>query len=301
MDVIDKKFLMQVYAKQLAPRTENLVLIPSTATVSQTLQRLYATAILSAPVIEHKNNLILGSIDVMDILSYVLDVPKETQYAEKMASYKNKFTHSISQVIANSKREPFLPMSYGTPVGVLVANLFSIGIHRVPLFDEQNQLVSIISQMDVIPYVHRNLKSLGHLANWTMSQLDLLPANIVTIYEHASLRTAFEDISSCLVSGIAVVDKSGKLVGNLSASDFKGVTEHNFVHLDEPISEYIKHQNFVGTVHRDTTFEQAVALFHDTHVHRLFIVEEGYPIGIITLTDVCKIIKSHMTGIAQAC
>lgn len=44
-------------------------------------------------------------------------------------------------------------------------------------------------------------------------------------------------------------------------------------------------------VHQDDIMSRVVGLLKATHSHRLFIVQDSRPIGIISLTDVLRTIK----------
>ena len=69
-----------------------------------------------------------------------------------------------------------------------------------------------------------------------------MPGLVVSIKEESRLLTAFDVIIANDISGIAIVNKEGKIVGNLSATDFEGFTEDNFYNLDVPILKVIAGQ-----------------------------------------------------------
>jgi len=292
---MNPRFLVETQARRLAPQTQALILLDHADSLSKTLRTLYANGILSAPVLKSNENLILGSVDTVDILTFIFDVPRDTPKDQWDEIVKEKFRRPITEVIAYSKLNPFLPVSEKASVAQVISEYFAFGIHRVPLFNETGNLISLITQIDVIPFLQQNMSSLGDLGNQTVADLDFLPGNVTSIYEDASLKSAFADIVGAGLSAIAVVKRDGRLAGNLSASDFKGVTEENFVELNSPISTYTKYQRPVFC-RRHTTFAALIDLFGASLVHRVFIVDnEERPIGLVTLTDVCKVIRNKLT------
>jgi len=130
--------------------------------------------------------------------------------------------------------------------------------------------------------------------------------------------TAFQQISRDHVSGLAVVNQEGKLVGNISASDIKHAgLNYYFSHipalvydLSLPIEDFLKippaDSPFFGrnqtpdlfpvTVKKEDTLGRVLQLlstsfrtssFARTHIHRVFVVdEEGKPIREISDGDV---------------
>lgn len=291
---MDPSFLRRTPAKLIAPNVLNLVFISSAATINEALRVLFDNGILSAPILDKTTSLVLGSVDVLDIIAYITNVPSEQPKENRNAAMKERFQHSVKETLAFSHVNPFLPVDENATLSEIVVEYFSRGIHRVPLINSAGQMMYQITQMDLIPYLHQNLPALGSLAEQTVAELGLIPGNVISLFETASLRAAFELISSNCVSGIAIVHLNGKLAGNLSASDFKGVTEENFVQLETPVSAYIKNQIHI-TCHRNTTFGQCLGLFRAHLVHRMYIVDgEEKPIGIITLTDIMKLVRGNL-------
>jgi CBS-domain-containing membrane protein len=250
--------------------------------------------ILSAPILDKSTSLVLGSVDVLDIIAYITNVPSQQPPEDRYAAMKERFQHSVKETLAFSHVNPFTPVDEEATLSEIIVEYFSRGIHRIPLINSAGQMMYQITQMDLVPYLHHNLPALGPMADQTLADLGLVPGNVISVYETATLRAAFELISSNCVSGIAIVHSNGKLAGNLSASDFKGVTEENFIRLETPVSAYIQNQVHI-TCHRTTTFGKCLGLFRANLVHRIYIVDaEEMPIGIVTLTDVMKLVRGHI-------
>jgi CBS domain-containing protein len=127
---------------------------------------------------------------------------------------------------------------------------------------------------------------------------------------------AFSKLAEEAVSGLAVTDETGRLVGVLSASDFlrarRDAAQHEWDHffddLREPVSEYLNRRNayFPGsfskrpiTVRPEDTVMDVLGKFTAAHVHRLFVVNEaGHPTAVWSLGDVIELFL-HYQGAAH--
>jgi CBS domain-containing protein len=132
-----------------------------------------------------------------------------------------------------------------------MVNWLQYGVHRVPLVNSENQTESILAQGDVVEFIREQFDKQApgfvELADMTIGQLDMVPGQVISIRDNCTLLLAFEAIIANNVSGIAIVNREGRLVGNLSATDFEGITETNFVNLDRELRDLIKTK--VRTMH----------------------------------------------------
>lgn len=101
------------------------------------------------------------------------------------------------------------------------------------------------------------------------------------------------------VSGIAVVDRDGKLIGNTSAKDLKlFMLDRGTLSLDKDILTYlsqIRQREHIDEVHPScsvqvtATIGHVIELMAATKYHRVFLTDkEGRPIGVLSLSDVLK-------------
>eukprot|EP01126_Amoeba_proteus_P040745 TRINITY_DN4363_c0_g1_i13.p1 TRINITY_DN4363_c0_g1~~TRINITY_DN4363_c0_g1_i13.p1 ORF type:complete len:208 (-),score=20.56 TRINITY_DN4363_c0_g1_i13:315-938(-) len=91
---------------------------------------------------------------------------------------------------------------------------------RLPVFTLSGDLVGILSQMDIVSLLDTHIQ-LFPIANKSVKDLRLGLKEVIQISDSLTLKDAFRVIRENRVSGIAVVDKRGYLVGNVSASDIK--------------------------------------------------------------------------------
>lgn len=55
----------------------------------------------------------------------------------------------------------------------------------------------------------------------TLGKLGIAPSLVISVFDNVSVMQSFDYIIANKISGLAVVDQQGKLIGNISASDFK--------------------------------------------------------------------------------
>merc|ERR1711974_381077 len=87
-----------------------------------------------------------------------------------------------------------------------------------------------------------NMASLGNLGRTKVNELGLVPADnkIVSISSTDMTLEGFRKMVREQVQAVAVIDEEGKLVGNLSASDVRGLSSEKVKLVSSPFAEYIK-------------------------------------------------------------
>src|SRR5580765_8050748 len=108
----------------------------------------------------------------------------------------------------------------------------------------------------------------------------------VTMTPDQKVSEALDAMSRYRISGLPVVDKSGKLVGILTNRDLRFCTQREM-----PIRELMTAENLV-TVPKGTTLDQAKELLHKHRIEKLPVVDAQFRVvGLITVKDIQKQIK----------
>jgi CBS domain-containing protein len=136
---------------------------------------------------------------------------------------------------------------------------------------------------------------------------DLMSRDVVVIPKEMSLRAAAHLLSQHQISGAPIVDKDGRCIGVVSATDFLQWIEKHEVgarpnrahtscycdwHVLEP--DKLPADRVVNsmtanpvTVPPDTPIDRLARLMLDAHIHRLIVVDnERRPIGVVSSTDI---------------
>jgi len=105
----------------------------------------------------------------------------------------------------------------------------------------------------------------------------------ITMEPDRPIFDALELMDRYRISGVPVVEKSGKLVGILTVRDLRFVKI-----LDQPIANVMTKKNLI-TVPPGTTLEDAKALLHKNRIEKLLVVNNENKLeGLITIKDILK-------------
>jgi len=122
---------------------------------------------------------------------------------------------------------------------------------------------------------------------------------VVAISDRHSAVEGFRRIYRQGVSAIAIVDQDDKLVGTLSASDVRGLTADNINTVLDPVMEFLakkhKQPRPLVTVTADGRLKDVMDKITLGKVHRAWVVDSNmYPIGVVTATDIIRIVFDAM-------
>jgi len=108
-------------------------------------------------------------------------------------------------------------------------------------------------------------------------------ANPITLHPENKIFEALQLVREKGISGLPIVDESGKLVGILTNRDIRFTTN-----TDSEIREYMTTQHLI-TVKEDISTNEAKQLLHANKIEKLPVVDEQMNLkGLITLKDILK-------------
>ena len=133
---------------------------------------------------------------------------------------------------------------------------------------------------------------------------DVMNAEVAALSEDLTMAEAAKLLVDQMVSGAPVVDKQGRCVGVLTATDF---LHYDMPHQEEPRTEACPPGDkasmavancavdakvaawmvrSVETIRTDDSILSAARRMCGSHIHRLFVVDdEGKPIGVVSTLD----------------
>jgi IMP dehydrogenase len=143
----------------------------------------------------------------------------------------------------------------------------------------------VMAQLGGIGVLHRNLSIEEQCA--AVRQVKRFESgmvvNPITIAPDATLAEAQALMLANAISGIPVVEASGKLAGILTNRDVRFAENPA-----QPVSELMTHEN-LATVSASVTQEEARRLLHQRRIEKLLVVDDAYHcIGLITVKDIEK-------------
>jgi IMP dehydrogenase len=143
----------------------------------------------------------------------------------------------------------------------------------------------VMAQLGGLGVLHRNLSVEEQCA--AVRQVKRFESgmvvNPITIRPDATLAEAQATMAANRISGIPVVEKSGKLVGILTNRDVRFAANPK-----QPVSELMTHEN-LATVEIGVSQEEAKRLLHARRIEKLLVVDARYHcVGLVTVKDMEK-------------
>lgn len=117
---------------------------------------------------------------------------------------------------------------------------------------------------------------------------DLMQSDVRTIERDQVLREAVVELADAHVTALAVVDSAGQLKGVLSTADVLQVQAEAEEEAWEERSVGDVMSPVPVTITPDATAQQAAQLMLYRDIHRVFVVEYGRLVGVISQTDLVR-------------
>jgi len=143
----------------------------------------------------------------------------------------------------------------------------------------------VMAQLGGIGVLHRNLSIEEQTAAVrAVKRFESgMVVNPITMAPRQTLADALELMERHKISGIPVVEPSGKLVGILTNRDVRFAEN-----MQQPVSELMTSQN-LATVPAGVSQDEARRLLHQRRIEKLIVVDDEYRcIGLITVKDIEK-------------
>jgi 5'-AMP-activated protein kinase regulatory gamma subunit len=295
------KALHSVTLDSLASR-HTVVSLLDNQTVEDAVKTLSENRILSAPVKNHKTGEVIGLLDMLDLVSFVLKVAPtpadmKTDPAALDTAARALALEQVGNVVNASGRDPLVPVFDHDPA-THALDLFAKRVHRVVVYNAQNEFTGIVSQSTIVHFMADKLHvgELKNLGEKTLQELGLGGEVPTTVKTTDSVLRTIHLLEHNAVSAAALVEKDGKLAGNFSASVLRGLYADKWPSFLERVDEFLQRHSPDSLVplcvYRSATFQTAVQELTKNKVHQIYVIDNDYkPVGILTLTDVIRVFK----------
>jgi IMP dehydrogenase len=154
-----------------------------------------------------------------------------------------------------------------------------------------------LAQLGGIGVLHRNMEvDEQAMAVRAVKRFESgMVVNPITMTPDQTLAEAFELMKANRISGIPIVEKSGKLAGILTNRDVRFAENPR-----QPVRELMTSEN-LAKVPLGTSQEEARRLLHQRRIEKLLVVDEAdHCVGLITVKDIEKAVASpHATKDSQ--
>jgi len=299
--------LMKTRVQDLRPSPDVIYVANRDDSVMSVWRGLVRHKFLSCPVVKRKQAKYHGFIDLADIALFIIEnfgqsflVSSEDYYSliSKEEAFLKK---TVKDVMRNPKtqRNPFHPVYENYSVMSAMELLArERGLHRVPVIDRAERIVGLISQSQLIHFILRNIELLGNKRFKTLDKSPhIFKKKVISVNQDVLAYEAFKSMVNWNVSGVAVVDDYGKLVGNLSLRDLKPLASDLslFVRLYDTVGEFLSRARKEDPqlakeglyCFMNEQIQNVIRVLAQHNVHRIYIVDDNKkPIGVASLKDV---------------
>jgi len=282
-------------------RKQHTTVFKSTDLVSDVLDTLTNKEILSAPVYSDEKQSFVGMVDLRDFVAYILALHMKGEVnistADKLCDF--------------SGTDPFVPCNDDFTMLDVVKEFTVKELHRMPVLEKNNKahVLCILSQSLVVDWLSEHVdKFPQHVQDKTLKELNMAvvdDSEVLMVYDDETVLAAFSMIEKYNVQGVAVVNRDGILIGNISVSDLKFFVKSSLLEaLQTPIRDFFHKQGSsrvpLVTCSPDSKFLDVLKLFSKHKVHRVHIVDpDQKPVDIITLSNVLDTVVNYATGVRR--
>jgi CBS-domain-containing membrane protein len=290
-----------------------LVLVGSKQPLERALARIRKHQILSLPVVDESSTTgaVIGLLTVLDIVAKLSESTEHSTSYTARPQRRDMLFSLISEIMQKSDKQPAYLISTSASLFDAVHHFATTGMQRLMIVDRQfdnivaqdkpeEMVVGMLTQSDVVRFVAQNFMWMRGepVFQRTLRELNIGNRKPIIVNQSILAYQAFLEIHKQGCDGIALIDSTGKLIANISASNIKGLTRRNYQILFRPLSQYLARDRNRGWWHlpvcttSDTKLETVILQFVATKVHRMYITnDEGKPVGEVSLTDVMSALR----------
>eukprot|EP00466_Bigelowiella_natans_P007843 jgi/Bigna1/53112/estExt_Genewise1Plus.C_150166 len=311
-----QKFLAAFKVADIVKDKDELFTISSTSTVEETLKLLEKKRILSMPVVDEKKKKYAGIVSISDIVIAICFNPCFAKLA-KGGTIDDLTREDMEKIISRSVlKNAVIDLVGVTEEGknlwtfdendnmLKLAEYFSQGVHRALIMRESGG-PCLLSQTDYARFLCNEVKkskdkNIEDRLKMSLEKLGFTGQKgpIISVNDKETALAGFRRLlqwhsfRDWNLAAMPVIDsKSGKIIGNLSESDLRGLNENRLLDLLFVVPMYLK--TFYGQMKKpliaspETSFGDALDKLVESKVHRLWIVDKNEkPIGAFSLSDV---------------
>eukprot|EP00026_Physarum_polycephalum_P011093 Phypoly_transcript_11290.p1 GENE.Phypoly_transcript_11290~~Phypoly_transcript_11290.p1 ORF type:complete len:304 (+),score=42.82 Phypoly_transcript_11290:241-1152(+) len=297
MDQAQQQFIHEHTIEEITSNlTKAVVYVDTNTSLEETCKLMGKNEIVAVPIYDVNANRFVGMIDIVDIAFFVA-FSYEQKHAEGNESilFKDVRAHDLLSISTEGKlMETFSPKVTLDKV----TEAFSKGIHRALITTEGDRKYHILSQVDVVRFLHKSGK-FDNLFSKTLNELPILfkfHPPIETMNGDAPAINGFKMLGRDRLGAVAVIDIDGNLIGNLSASDLRGVAvEYLIKTILRPAKQFLQLVRGLDDAHPVTakmndSLGSVVDKMVEHKLHRVWIVNDQNKLdSLVSFSDICRL------------
>jgi len=308
--------LLETTIEEVVPKRK-MIVVDSELPLSDAFSALVKNNIYSAPVYDTAKRELLGFVDMLDIVVFLVNIIESEQGSNRdlasqdfytLLEQVSKFrTEHVRAVADLSKRNPMVPVSHNAPVKEVLRIFAQSGTHRVPVLENPWTVSNVLTQTDIISWLAKNItlhkegghehhNHLGPIGKKTVAEVFPNRAQVVSIKGEEHAIEAFKLMAHYRITSVAVVDQAGALLSNLSAKDIKVIEpDAIFTKLYKSCTEFVaatrlhEYNTHYPMIYckLDSTLEEVIQRLAFMRIHRIYVIDENRkPINVISLGDI---------------
>jgi len=284
--------IKETQISSIIPHTgHKMIWVKSTDNLAHTLKTLTDHKIHSVPVFDTESKKFVAFVDLIDFAVHLGRTYIENEIIEgsvsRMLEEEQRFT--TLQIADESSKNPWYTVNLHAPLKEVMEMIIHHGIHRVAVVDSEDDLKYVLTQTDLISFIHQHLDKISQLKSKTVEELNLGFKEVISVTVKEQVWKALIMMNSKGVSGIGIVEEDGSIIGHISSADLKGVDfdTHIMTKLKQTVAEFKKEMKVVSVL-PTATFSEVVETLKGNKVHRVYVVPPGsqIPVGVISQIDV---------------
>jgi len=295
------KLLAETKIKNIASlKKQHLVKVNSSDLVKDVFQSLTQHDLLSAPVYDPNKGEYIGMVDMRDFVAFIMSI--------HMKGDPIVFTAERMSDLSGSN--PFIPIDEETTLLEVLREFNIKRVHRLPVTKHSNatEILYQLSESALVELIAQNKDILGNPGQMTVKQLNLGGVDnfhqVIAIKETDTLLAAYSIIERFNIHGLPVLDKDGKIVGNISVRDLKYLVANDVsdasslsITIRDFFATHSSHRPAMLTCKPSTKFIDVLTTLAESKVHRIHVVDtDGRPVDVISMSNVLDIILLFATG-----
>jgi len=280
------------------------VIIGNDRLLERTLTRISKHNIHTIPVVSQTDGGIIGTIDVLDIIHALINSIDRNESMTIQQKVRREF---MNRTVDEYVSKNCYVVSTNASLWDAVKGFVEIGQDRLLIVDREvsgnvekfsqseKDIDGMLTASDILKFLVGNTMYMREepLFSKTLMELGLGTTKPRTVSHKEIVAEAFRQMEKNEHDGLAVIDDQGRLIGNLSACDLKGVTRLNCPILNTTVEDFIVRDLKREWFYRPIALDINDTLFHTIHQFvslgkkRFYFVDQtGKPVGEISRMDI---------------
>lgn len=301
--------LSTVPVTALCSENISVVTVDSSTPLPNVLKVLGAKNIYSVPVVDSRDaTKYVGLIEVGDVVAELVAVYQSvnlneatTDIHQLVSLVESKWKAlTVEKLLSNPNRfSPFASISLNTATVQDAINALAQSGRRVPVVNDANQIVGIISPWTIVQFLHSHMHLLGDNAKKTVKEINRYSHKPVVVDSTTRAFDAFSKMIEHGISGLGIQSKDGhEIMAIVSIKDIR-VASENFLTLFAPIDEYIqivRRANLRAIAPSiycsiNDPLEKVLAKIAAIRMHRVFLHgdDQHSTVGVLSVWDIVSL------------